>query len=96
VDSRRLNIGVCCYCNFQNLPASLLARSISFGFCRNLATCVMICLLNKSTVNFIVCMKWEFKQHKKGLICLIILNVVVGSNAVFFIFSRPCILYSDK
>jgi len=36
-----------------------------------LATCVMICLLNKSAVNVIVCMKWEFKQHKKCLACLV-------------------------
>jgi len=55
----------------KTLASRLLARSISFGQCRNLATCVMICLLNKSTVNVIVCMKWEFKEHKKCLICLL-------------------------
>jgi len=41
----------------KTLAARLLARSTSFGQCRNLATCVMICLLNKSAVNVIVCTK---------------------------------------
>ena len=55
----------------KTLTGRLLARSTSFSQCRNLATCVMICLLNKSAVNVIVCMKWEFKQHKKGVTCLL-------------------------
>jgi hypothetical protein len=50
----------------KTLAARLLARSTSFGQCRNLATCVMICL-NKSTVNVTVCMKWEFIEHNKCL-----------------------------
>jgi hypothetical protein len=55
----------------KTLTARLLARNTSFGHCRNLVTCVMICLLNKSTVNVIVCIKWELKQHKKCLGCLL-------------------------
>jgi len=55
----------------KTLAARLLARSTSFGQCGNLAACVMICLLNESTVNVIVCMKWELKQHKKCLACLL-------------------------
>jgi hypothetical protein len=55
----------------KTLAARLLARSTSFGQCRNLVTCVMICLLNKSAGNVIVCMKWELKQHKKFLTCLL-------------------------
>jgi len=55
----------------KTLAARFLAKRTSFGQCRNLATCVMICLLNKSAINVIVCMKWEFKEHKKCLTCLL-------------------------
>lgn len=55
----------------KTLAARLLARSTSFGQCRNLATYVMICLLSKSTVNDNVYMKWEFKEHNKCLTCLL-------------------------